>query len=140
MELPTPLPVFDALAPPDRGRLGAATEAELGEDVGEVVLRSAGADHEALGDLSVRASLGQEVEDLAFSASKPRSSSRPRATGHGAQSSQKGGRSVGVRQCTEPIERRDGELAFPNRRSGRRLRERASKFELCPGGLERQAE
>src|SRR5262245_60734923 len=85
VELPTPLPVFDSLADPERGRLGPAPETKLGEDAGHVVLRSPGADHQAVGDLSVRAALSQEVEDLVFSPGQPLGSTRPRAAGRGTQ-------------------------------------------------------
>src|SRR5262249_45897901 len=92
VELPSPLRVFDALADPERSRFGPAAEAKLGENAGYVVLRGPGADHEALGDLGVGATFGQEIEHLVLSAGKARGPSRPGAAGRGAQLSQKAGR------------------------------------------------
>jgi hypothetical protein len=48
------------------GRLGSVSQAELGQDARDVVLGGAPADVEAIGDVCVRTSFGEEQQHLAF--------------------------------------------------------------------------
>ena len=50
----------------DGGGLAAAGHAELGQDVGDVDAGGPGADEQRLGDLGVRAAVGDQGEHLAF--------------------------------------------------------------------------
>ena len=125
----------EAVAHGVRSRLGAATQSQLREDVGDVVLRGARADHEAIGDLGVRAAFCEQAEHLALAAGQQRCSARPCASGGFTEAAQQGGRRVCVRLRAEPIERRDRQLAFPHGRRRRGPRERARELELRPRGL-----
>src|SRR6187200_364346 len=64
--IPIYLPVLTRVVEGVRRRLGAGAQIELGEDARHVVLCRTAADHEPLGDLGVRETLGEKGKHLGF--------------------------------------------------------------------------
>src|SRR5215213_3400062 len=138
VELPRALRVFGGPAHRVRGDLGAATKVELGEDARDVVLGGARADHQPLRDPGIRAALCEQAQHLVLASRERRRTARPRARGGYTESAQQTGRCVGVGQRTEPLARRERELALAHRRRWCRRRERTCQLELRPRRIERQ--
>jgi hypothetical protein len=122
-----------------RGRLRSVAEAELRQDARDVVLGCSPADVEPLRDLGVRASFGQERQDLGL-ALRQRPVALREAPRGGSELSEYGRRSVGVPGCAETLEDLQRVLRLFDRCRGRGRGE-------CPGerdpglrGFESQAE
>src|SRR4051794_1195585 len=76
---PGRLPLADEVLGGPARQLGAAAEAGLAADLGELALHRARRDEQQLGDLDVRVALGDEVEDLELIAAERAGRARRRA-------------------------------------------------------------
>ena len=137
MGVPIGLLIFGALAHRVGGGLGAAAQVELGEDVSDVVLGGAAADDEALRDLLVRASVGQQCEHLGLAFGQL-SVVLGECTPAGAEAAQQCRRGVCVGGRAEPLERPERKPRLSHGGFGLVLGQRPCQLALRARCLERQ--
>ena len=116
------------------GRLGAAAQVQLGEDVGDVMLGSAPADVEALGDLRVGAARRKQRKNLRLPLCERAVALRPYSPA-GAELAQQAGRRVYVSGRTDALERPKCETRLGDRRFRRSRGNRPGQPTMlaCPG-------
>ena len=119
------------------GGLGAASQAELGEDVRHVVLGGAAADHEPPCDLLVRASVGQQCEYLGLALGQLAEVLGECAPAR-AKAAKQRSRGVRVGGRADPFERPERKARLRHGGFGCLLGQRPRKLVLRPRRLERQ--
>ena len=124
----------------ERGRLGAAARAELGEHASDVVLGRLGRDHEPLGDRGVREARGDQAGGPRARGGQLVALAADRAAAGHAQVAQHGRGAVGLAASTQRLEGRERR---PRRADGERRAAGgldARQLEPRPGRVVREPE
>src|SRR5919201_6410633 len=131
-------PLFGAWFLPDGvgGGLGPAPEAELGEDVADVVLHGLPADVEPVGDLRVRQPEAEQREHLSFTLGE-RPVAPPAGRGAGPERAKQRGGGVRVVRRLQLLERVESGAGLCDRDLGTLVAERPGELEPASRRLHR---